>query len=133
MPVISLLKLDILFVTNNTAVVPYYWVFFCKVQLFWKGHKNLKKSSSFFDKSADLLSKRQNKRKIFSNFVAFSEYMNFIQSKSMLQHIAAQRGENSSEAAVQICEQPLKIQFLFLLFDCFIFSQIDNFNIAIVM
>ena len=84
MPVISLLKLDNLFVTNNTAVVPYYWVF-C------------------------------------------------IQSKSMLQHIAAQRGENSSEAAVQICEQPLKIQFLFLLFDCFIFSQIDNFNIAIVM
>ena len=27
MPVISLLKLDNLFVTNNTAVVPYYWVF----------------------------------------------------------------------------------------------------------
>ena len=94
MPVISLLKLDILFVTNNTAVVPYYWVF-C------------------------------------------------IQSKSMLQHIVAQQVGKSSEVgsyawglsfwALQICEQPLKIQFLFLLFDCFIFSQIDNFNIAIVM
>ena len=91
MPVISLLKLDNLFVTNNTAVVPYYWVFFC------------------------------------------------IQSKSMLQHIAAQRGElvqkqhsRVSFQALQICEQPLKIQFVFLLFDCLIFSQIDNFNIAIV-
>ena len=41
------------------------------------GHKNLKKSPSCFDKSADLLSKRQNKREIFSNFVAFSQCLNF--------------------------------------------------------
>ena len=104
-----------------------------KSRAFLKRPQKSEKIPSCLDKSANLLSKHQNKRKIFSNFVAFSEYMNFIQSKSMLQHIAAQRGENSSEAAVQICEQPLKIQFLFLLFDCFIFSQIDNFNIAIVM
>ena len=30
-----------------------------KVQLFWKGHKNLKKSPSCFDKSADLTSKQE--------------------------------------------------------------------------
>ena len=48
-----------------------------KVQLFWKGNKNLKLSSTCFDKSADLLSKRQNKRKIVSNFVAFSQCHNF--------------------------------------------------------
>ena len=91
MPVISLLKLDNLFVTNNTAVVPYYWVF-C------------------------------------------------IQSKSMLQHIVAQRVGKSSEVgsyawglsfwALQICEQPLKIQFMFL-FDCLIFSQIPCTNLKI--
>ena len=37
-----------------------------------KAKKNLKKSPSCFAKSADLLSERQNKREIFSNFVAFS-------------------------------------------------------------
>ena len=36
-----------------------------KVQLFCKGHKNLKTSPSCFTKSADLLSKYQNKRGIF--------------------------------------------------------------------
>ena len=30
-----------------------------------------------FDKSADLLSKRQNKREIFSNFVAILQCLNF--------------------------------------------------------
>ena len=47
------------------------------LKIFWKGHKNLKKSPSCFDKSADLLSKSQNKREIFSNFVAFSQCPNF--------------------------------------------------------
>ena len=36
-----------------------------KVQLFWKGQKNLKKSPPFFDKLADLLGKRQNKQERF--------------------------------------------------------------------
>ena len=44
-----------------------------KVQLFWKGYKNLKKSFSCFDKSADFLSKHQNEREISFNFVAFSQ------------------------------------------------------------
>ena len=48
-----------------------------KVQLFWKGHKNLKKSPSCLDKSGDLLNKRQNKRDFFSNLVAFSQCLNF--------------------------------------------------------
>ena len=52
-----------------------------KVQLFWKSLKNLKKSPSCFDKSADLLSKHQNKREISSNFVAFSQCLNFTYSQ----------------------------------------------------
>ena len=48
-------------------------IYFVKVQLFWKSHKNLKKKSpSCFDKSADLLSKRQNKREIFCGLLTMS-------------------------------------------------------------
>ena len=46
--------------------------FIHEVKVFWKGHKSLKKSSSLF---WHLLSNVKNKRKISSNFVAFSEYM----------------------------------------------------------
>ena len=74
------------------VVEDHYWVYRIKmvflkrsvnfkVELFWKGHTNLKKSPSHFDKSADLLSKHQNKREIFfSNFVAFSQCLNSLPS-----------------------------------------------------
>ena len=39
-----------------------------KVQLFWEDHKISQLSSNCFDKSADLLSKCQNKWKITPNF-----------------------------------------------------------------
>ena len=42
--------------------------FLVKVQLFWEDHKISQLSSNSFDKSADLLSKYQNKWKITPNF-----------------------------------------------------------------
>ena len=46
-----------------------------KVQVFWKGHTNLKKSPICFDVTE--LTEHLNKWEIFSNFVAFSQYLNF--------------------------------------------------------
>ena len=51
-----------------------------KVSFFEKAIKKLKQSSSSFKKSSHSLSKHQNKRKIVSNFVAFSQSFNFTES-----------------------------------------------------
>ena len=45
------------------------------VQIFWEVHKNLKKISPF---AMTLLCNFKKRWEIFSNFVAFSQYMNFI-------------------------------------------------------
>ena len=45
-----------------------------KVQIFWEGHKNLKKISHFV---LTLLSYFKKRWEFFSNFVAFSQYPNF--------------------------------------------------------
>ena len=49
-----------------------------KIQTFWKGHKNLKQSLTWFDIN---LSKRQIMWEIVSNFVAFLENLNFDQAE----------------------------------------------------
>ena len=46
-----------------------------KVKVFWEGHKNLKKMSHYF---LMVLSNFEERQKIFSNLVAFLEYLNFI-------------------------------------------------------
>ena len=48
-----------------------------KVRTFWE-HTNFEKNLPHgFDKSADLLSKRQNHKEVFSNYVCFSKSLNF--------------------------------------------------------
>ena len=58
-----------LWVDGQKVLVNYaalgYLLAYIKVQLFWKGHKNLNKSPFCFDKSADLLSKHQTRGILF--------------------------------------------------------------------
>ena len=86
-----------------------------KVKRFRKGHKNLKKSPACFDESADLLSKHQNKREIFSNFVAFSQCLNF---KNLQFHEIFIKHSYSSYFVWGCCLLPLKLYNLnsFLVF-----------------
>ena len=48
---------------------------FIKVQVFWKGYKNWKKSPTCFDVTEENVKKSE---RFFSNFVAFSQYLNFM-------------------------------------------------------
>ena len=63
--------------SHNSAYI--FYVFFYKVQVFWKGHKNLKKIFHWFWRY--WLNIKTSGR-FFSNFVAFSQYPNFKRGKS---------------------------------------------------
>ncbi len=54
-----------------------------KVWTFWEPHKILKNLPRGFDKSADLLSKLQTMRKIFSNYVCFSNFFQEEKEKNL--------------------------------------------------
>ena len=58
-------------------VNPHYAGNRCKVRTFWETHKIWKNHPYGFDKSADLLSKRQNHMEDFSSYVCFSKSLNF--------------------------------------------------------
>ena len=63
--------------SSNSSKIRTLTIWLEVVQLFWKSHKSLKKSPACFDATGQKQLLCQNRLEIFSNFVAYSKYLNF--------------------------------------------------------